>query len=117
MYTSFKSKFSFNQRRFESNNILTKYPDRVPIILEKSQGSYMRTIDKHKYLVPFDTTIGQFMYIIRKKLSLKSDTAIFLFINGIIPPSNQTVIELYERYKDHDGFLYIDYSGENTFGN
>jgi GABA(A) receptor-associated protein len=23
---------------------------------------------------------------------------------------------IYEKYKDEDGFLYITYSGENTFG-
>jgi len=27
-----------------------------------------------------------------------------------------TMGELYEQHKDEDGFLYIAYSGENTFG-
>ena len=28
-----------------------------------------------------------------------------------------TMGELYSQHKDADGFLYIAYSGENTFGN
>lgn len=27
-----------------------------------------------------------------------------------------SLLSLYEKFKDEDGFLYITYSGENTFG-
>jgi len=30
--------------------------------------------------------------------------------------SSASVGEVYEEHKDEDGFLYVQYSGENTFG-
>ena len=75
------------------------------------------TLDKAKYLVPMDLTVGQFMFVLRKRMKLSPEQAIFLFINGTIPSSNSLVHELYQQHKDVDGFLYLGYSGENTFGN
>jgi hypothetical protein len=53
---------------------------------------------------------------VRKRLSIKPEIALFLFINGTIPPSAEFIQTIYERYKDEDGFLYVTYSFENTFG-
>jgi len=33
-----------------------------------------------------------------------------------MPPTSCLIHDLYDKYKDDDGFLYISYSGENTFG-
>ena len=30
--------------------------------------------------------------------------------------SNQSLSEIYDKHKNDDGFLYITYSSENTFG-
>ena len=74
-------------------------------------------INKNKYLVPIDLTLGQFVFVIRRRLKLDPSKAIFLFIGNIIPPTASLMMTLYDEYKDNDGFLYIKYSGENTFGN
>ena len=50
-------------------------------------------------------------------MKLSPEQAIFLFLNGTIPSSNSLVHELYQQHKDVDGFLYVGYSVENTFGN
>jgi len=113
----YKSKLTFEERCEESSRILTKYPDRIPIICEKNPKSKETPdIDKTKYLVPFDLTIGQFIYVIRKRLSLSGDKALFFFINGLIPPSSALLTDVYHNHKDTDGYLYIQYSLENTFG-
>jgi GABA(A) receptor-associated protein len=118
MIFHFKSDYSLNDRWKEASKVIEKYKDRVPIICERSsKASYdCPDIDKKKYLVPRDLTIGQFMYVIRKRLKLPAEKAIYLFINGIIPSSSHILGELYEYYKDPDLFLYIQYSYENTFG-
>jgi GABA(A) receptor-associated protein len=96
--------------------IRSKYPDRVPIICEKAPKSGVPDIDKKKYLVPSDLTVGQFVYVIRKRIKLPAEQAIFIFVNGHIPSNASLLSAIYDEHADHDGFLYITYSGESTFG-
>lgn len=114
---NFKNKFSFDKRYNESKNILKKYPDRIPVIVEKNQNNNINDIDKNKYLVPNDLTVGQFIYVIRKRIKLSPEKAIFIFVGDNVLPANTSLMStIYDFYKDEDGFLYITYSGENTFG-
>jgi len=115
----FKSQHTFKERIEESSRIINKYPDRIPIICEKmndSKNKDLPTIDKSKYLVPKDLTMSQFLYVIRNRMKLPSEKAIFLFVGGTIPSSSELILNIYSRYKDLDGYLYITYSGENVFG-
>ncbi|XP_013889099.1 gamma-aminobutyric acid receptor-associated protein-like 2 isoform X1 [Austrofundulus limnaeus] len=136
----FKEDHSLEHRCVESAKIRNKYPDRVPrlittgrnpiqdnrkleiiqpnlqVIVEKVSGSQIVDIDKRKYLVPSDITVAQFMWIIRKRIQLPSEKAIFLFVDKTVPQSSLTMGQLYDKEKDEDGFLYVAYSGENTFG-
>ena len=69
-----------------------------------------------KYLIPMDMTVGQLVYVLRKRISLPSDKAVFVFVNNTLPPSAALMSNVYLKHKDEDGFLYICYSGENAFG-
>ena len=100
----------------ESERIMNKYPDRIPIVVEKRKGSDAPNIDKSKYLVPKDMAINQFIFIIRKRLKLEPSKALFITINGNLPVSNEQINNIYLREKNEDGFLYVIYSFENTFG-
>jgi len=114
---SFTKRYTFLQRKEECNRIITKFPDRVPVICERHyQTNSIPNIDKNKYLVPYDISIGQFMYVIRKRIRLNQDEALFLFVNNMIPATSESMQEVYNRLKSEDGFLYIMYSAENTFG-
>lgn len=88
------------------------------MIVDKRAGdSSLPDIDKKKFLVPHDLTIGQFMYVIRKRIKLAPDQAIFLFVaSGTLPPSVSTLQVVYDQHCNEDGFLYMTYSGENVFG-
>jgi len=112
----FKSEHTFDQRKAESERVRGKYPDRIPVICEKIDKSKIEDIDKKKYLVPSDLTCGQFVYVIRKRLKLPAEKAIFLFVGRVIPPTAAMLNTIYEQHKDPDGFLYISYSDENVFG-
>jgi len=112
-----KRKNTCQQRLNESIRVLGKYPDRLPIFCEKLNNQQnLPDIDKNKYLVPYDITLGQFMYIIRQRLKLHSDEAIFLFVNNKMMSISQTIMNIYYYEKDPDGFLYIKYSKESIFG-
>lgn len=113
----FKQEFSFTDRKDESDRIMLKYPNKIPIICEKhSSCKSIKHIEKKKYLVVSDYTCGQFLYIIRTQLKLPSEQAIFIFIGDSIPSTTQTISQIYHQYKDDDGFLYVTYASENTFG-
>ena len=34
----------------------------------------------------------------------------------ILPTSSTTILEIYKSYSDEDGFIYMSYCGESTFG-
>jgi GABA(A) receptor-associated protein len=49
-------------------------------------------------------------------MKLAPEKAIFIFINNTLPTSTDMMSQIYKNHKDEDGFLYITYSGESTFG-
>ncbi|MQM10564.1 hypothetical protein Taro_043457, partial [Colocasia esculenta] len=104
------------RRQAEASRIREKYPDRIPVIVEKAEKTDIPDIDKKKYLVPADLTVGQFVYVVRKRIKLSPEKAIFIFVKNILPPTAALMSAIYEENKDEDGFLYMTYSGENTFG-
>ena len=78
---NYKTSKTFEERKQESTTILEKYPERVPLILEKltnDNDTLIPEIDKNKYLVPKDLTTGQLTYVIRKRL--KSHQKSFIYI-------------------------------------
>ena len=67
-------------------------------------------------MIPDDLESTAFFFVIRKRLKLKESEAMYFFVNGKSLIANAYMSEIYNKYKDEDGFLYIYYSGENTFG-
>ena len=114
----FQRKVSFKKRLEESKRILAKHPTRIPIIIEKSETcKTIENIDKNKFLVPHDLTLGQLMYVVRKRLkTLSAETGLFFFINDTMQPATALLTQIYNNHKHDDGFLYVLYSSENTFG-
>jgi len=44
--------------------------------------------------VPADLTVGQFVYVIRKRIKLAPEKAIFVFINNFLPPTGELLHRL-----------------------
>ena len=118
MGNDYKSKVPFDLRKQESNRIKEQYPDRLPVVVEKNVTcKSLPDIDKKKFLVPKDLTIAQFLYVVRKRLNIDSTQAIFLFSkDNTLPTGSQEIQSVYDELKDDDGFLYLFYSAESTFG-
>ena len=123
--SDFKNK-SLEDRLHEFKTIRKNHPDKIPIICEKAKKSTIseqysvnldKDIDKHKFLVPEHFSMGQFSYIIRRRLNISQEEALFIYVNNNkIISSSQSLISVYEENKSQDGFLYIQYGSENTFG-
>ena len=105
-------------RRKECEKIRQQFADKLPIICEKDPKCKLSDIDKTKYLVPNDLTVAQFTFMIRKRLELPKEAAFYLLVGGkhsIV--GERPLNDIYENYKDsEDGFLYIAYSSEVTWG-
>jgi GABA(A) receptor-associated protein len=86
------------------------------VIVEKAPNAHIGDLDKKKYLVPADLTVGQFYFLIRKRIQLRPEDALFFFVNNVIPPTSATMGGLYQEHHDDDFFLYIAYSDESVYG-
>uniref|UniRef100_A0A7N5K683 GABA type A receptor associated protein like 1 n=1 Tax=Ailuropoda melanoleuca TaxID=9646 RepID=A0A7N5K683_AILME len=96
MKFQYKEDHPFEYRKKEGEKIRKKYPDRVPVIVEKAPKARVPDLDKRKYLVPSDLTVGQFYFLIRKRIHLRPEDALFFFVNNTIPPTSATMGQLYE---------------------
>ncbi|KAH6934435.1 hypothetical protein HPB50_024224 [Hyalomma asiaticum] len=94
----YKEEHPFEKRRSEGDKIRRKYPDRVPVIVEKAPKARIGDLDKKKYLVPSDLTVGQFYFLIRKRIHLRPEDALFFIVNNVIPPTSATMGSLYQAH-------------------
>jgi GABA(A) receptor-associated protein len=96
-----------------------QYPERVPVICTPTPNCKLPLLHNKQFLVPKDSTLGTFIYMLRQKLKITSQTGLILFINNELPPTTITFGEL-EKYvvkpPEGDDCLHITYSSENTFG-
>ena len=114
----FQQQHTLEDRQAQSERIRKRYVDRVAVIVERSaHEKILPQIAKYKYLVPHDLTLGQFVYVIRKQLTLRTEDSLFVFVNGKLPPASTTMSELYRDYRDlDDSFVYCCYAGMQTYG-
>ena len=110
--------YSFEQRVLQSSILLNKHPDRIPVIIENN-SNFGENFNK-KYLLPKDLQFASFFNIIKTKIKLDRKQAIFMFVkngdNYVLIPVSETINSIYNSYKNDDGFLYIKFGIENTFG-
>ena len=106
----------YRQRLKESDRVSHKHPNRCSVIVGRVDGTDIPEIDKHKFLVPRELSVAQFSHVLRKRIKLTPEKAMFIFVNKTLPAASQQMGSLYDKCKDHDNFLYISYASENTFG-
>jgi len=116
--SAFQKKFTFEQRLHESQRIKERYPDRIPVIVEKDhKEKSLPDIKRHKFLCPSSTTVGQLQAIIRQRLpNISADKSIYVFVNNKIPSMSALLLNVYDEHMAKDGFLYVVYMGESVFG-
>lgn len=114
---SYKEQYSFEKRLSETIKLREKYPGRIGIIIEPTPSCTFPGLQKRKYAVYNDMQCSAFMSIVRKNLDLAPEIALIFFVNGKhLITGSQLVSEVYDQYKNEDGFLYVEYCGENAFG-
>ena len=58
----------------------------------------------------------QLLRSLREKIKLSPDQSIFLYSGKTLPSTSETMGQAYHKCKDDDGFLYMTFSPESTFG-
>jgi hypothetical protein len=109
----------FEDRIKKSKVLLEKYPDKIPVILEKSKKDKLLSNSvKNKLLVSQDMTITTILQLIKKNLKINEHMAIYIMVSdkNIMLSGSYSISEIYNNYKNNDGFLYLEYCSENVFG-
>ena len=118
---NYNKTLTFETRENESRKIIEQNPNKVPIICLKDPNSHLIEMKKTRYLLDKSFTISQFTSLIKQKLKLNSNEALFLIakkrnknysLAGDIPMS-----QAYDEFKEKDGFLYILYTSKEIWGN
>lgn len=112
----FKSDNSYDFRRQLYEKIHNAYPDCYPVIIER-QNRQDPEILKHKFLVPNMSTMILIIREARNHMNLNSpEDCIIFYVDGKLIPVSYLIDDVYEKYHDKDGFLYLTYTTESTFG-
>ena len=117
MEFKYKKNNSLQKRKEDFKKASEGHPNKIPIICEKVPTSKVPDIDKSKYLINEEFTLTQFISTIRKRLNLEKEQALFFLVNGNKSLTGEdSMLVIYDKYKDEDGFLYIAYSSELVWG-
>ena len=110
--SSYRNRTTLSARKRECARVHARRPTHTPVVVEPPLAGDT----KEKFLVPHGLTAGQFAYVLRKRLRLRSSDALFLLCGGCAAPATALMQDLHRRHRDEDGFLYVSHTLENAFG-
>lgn len=114
--SQFKRENTLSHRKSLHEKIQKAYPLHCPIIVE-SRSSKDPQIQRKKFLISSGASMGKVFYEFHKHMpTVASTQAIIFFTENLLIPVSDIVDDVYFKYHDEDGFLYITYTTESTFG-
>lgn len=115
---NFKQEYPYERRKELADKILTKFTDRIPIIILYSDVPLKR----RKYLVPRELTAVKVMIELRNRMieentNLDPSQALYLLTEkNTMLVQTEPIESIYDKYQADDGFLYLQLKTENVFG-
>ena len=107
------------ERKEKLEKLLAKNPDKIPIIFEKHLKSKLETgCGDVKFISTRNIKLGEFTKQLREIWKVKEDKSLFFSCNNKTVLNPDLLIgDLYDRSKEEDGYLYIQYREVESFGN
>lgn len=108
---TYKSKHTYEDRKYDANYIINEL-QKIPIILEKDDQSKLPDLELNKLIIPQNIKMFELIVYIRKRyLKINHDVDLYVYVgnDNYVPNNNENVIDIYNKYKDHDNFLYCKY--------
>lgn len=130
----FKAKNDLETRTDQATKMRERCPEKIPVILEKYQGSKEAdkgfTVTQTKFLVPSDFTYGKFLAVVRERMQssnqdssadsfvqLDHKQSLYIFFaDNRLQKMDRSMAEIDDKCKDQDGFLYGAYTSQEVFG-
>jgi GABA(A) receptor-associated protein len=110
-------KAPLSKRKMCSDRILRTYPDKIPVVVDRGNKE-SPPIAKHKYLIKSCDEMIYLIMSIRKQILMPQDQSLFFLTEDhSIVPVTMLMGNLYQNKRNADGFLYLFYTQESTFGN
>ena len=110
MEFEFMKKNILSKRKKDSQNLLKNNPNCIPVIIEKKLDSNLEKCDKTNFLIPKEFSAEQLIFLLRKRLDLTKEQNLYLTSNENLINGEIKFYEIYSKFKNEDGFLYISYS-------
>jgi hypothetical protein len=97
--------------------LLDKYPNHIPVVATTTR-LLNAAISRNRFLVPRDSTVGEFQARIRQYLpGVGPEVGVFLiFGDKSICAGATRMAQVYVQNRGADLFLHVAVTGENTFG-
>lgn len=116
--TTFREEYSYDYRKSLSQQLRNDHIGTLPIIVERSNHEkYLPKIKNRRFLAPEVMTLASFFYVIQSRLSLSPEQSVCLYSGfNLLGNRNMTMADVYNKFSDKDGFLYIQYRSEDPFG-
>lgn len=123
----YQGTYSLEERKEKAKMVLEHKINHVPILAFPNQPDVCaaKVVSKDGvkrnctwFIVERERTFAEFARGIRKHISNLTPAEALFFIteNDIMLGASMSIGGIYEKYKNEDGFLYVVYSKENTFG-
>jgi len=99
----------------EIAKVQAKFPTRV-IVLVNAHRELDPPLQKYKFLVPPELAFCSLAALVRKRMELHPQDALYFFSGNKMLPMHHTMRQIRRDHADRSGVVRIVYSSENTFG-
>ena len=104
-----------NEKKVEiPSTLIPKLPNNIPLILRDTKGELGNI--QRKLLIPRYFRINDLGMKVRRMIQISEDSSLFFFSGRVVFQPQQLIGDIFDRYKEKDGFLYIDLSSRQAFG-